>query len=118
MRLPTQNGVPDHGRPLNNGKPNGHRHVRDSLAVGSDLDATSDSITPHPLGLKPLGNQYLASGRPAKESIGAFDALPDETLVILLEYLDQHSLRQLGYTCRFLYACCRSDDLWKALFLE
>jgi hypothetical protein len=39
-------------------------------------------------------------------------------LVHLLEYLDERSLRTLGYTCRFLFAICGSDDLWKSLFLE
>lgn len=76
------------------------------------------SIPLHPLGIKPLGNQFLASGPNARESAGALQALPDEILAIFLEYLDPRSLRLLGYTCKFLYAFCTSDDLWKALFLE
>jgi hypothetical protein len=39
-------------------------------------------------------------------------------LMQLLEFLDQRSLRYLGSTCRFLYAHCGSDDLWKSIFLE
>ncbi|KAH8890976.1 Clavaminate synthase-like protein [Thozetella sp. PMI_491] len=76
------------------------------------------SIPSHPLGIKPLGNQYLVDGPNARHHIGSFQALPDELLSQLLEFLDQRSLRVLGYTCRFLYAHSVSEELWKALFLE
>ncbi|SPN97119.1 related to phosphatidylserine-specific receptor [Cephalotrichum gorgonifer] len=39
-------------------------------------------------------------------------------LLIFLEYLDASSLRMLGSACKFLYAACHSDDLWKSLYLE
>lgn len=76
------------------------------------------SVPPHPLGIKPLGNKYLASGPNARECAGTFQVLPDEILAVFLEYLDQTSLRRLGYTCKFLFAFCSSDDLWKTIFLE
>ena len=79
---------------------------------------TVSAIPPHPLGLKPLGNKYFASGNDARESLGPLQALPDEMLMVLLEYLDCRALRRLGYTCRFLYAFSLSDDLWKSIFLE
>lgn len=41
-----------------------------------------------------------------------------EVITQLLEYLDQKSLRTLGYTSRFLYAFSLSEDLWKTLFLK
>lgn len=41
-----------------------------------------------------------------------------EVLSQLLEYLDQKSLRQLGYASKFFYAFSLSEDLWKTLFLE
>ncbi|KAB5563432.1 hypothetical protein GE09DRAFT_1285338 [Coniochaeta sp. 2T2.1] len=72
----------------------------------------------HPLSIKPLGNLYLASGPNARDSLGSFQALPDETLAVLLEYFDQRTVRQLGYTCKILFALCSSDDVWKSLFLE
>jgi hypothetical protein len=72
----------------------------------------------HPLGVKPLGNLYLASGPNARNSIGTFQTLPDEILALILEYFDQLSVRRLGYTCKFLFALCSSDDVWKSLFLE
>jgi hypothetical protein len=75
------------------------------------------SIPHHPLGVKPSGNQYTATSN-AKRLIGPFQILPDEILAIFLEYLDSSQLRLLGSTCKFLHACCTSDDLWKALFIE
>ena len=83
----------------------------------SDLSVES-SIPSHPLGIKPLGNRYLYDGPVARKSIGSLQGLPDEMLAQLLEFLDQRSVRLLGYTCRFLYAFSLSDDTWKTLFLE
>ncbi|KAK5663451.1 hypothetical protein OQA88_3880 [Cercophora sp. LCS_1] len=77
-----------------------------------------DALPPHPLGLRPLGNKYFTSGKDARESSGIFQALPDDMIMQLLEFLDQRSLRILGYTCRFLYAHCIYDDLWKTIFLD
>ncbi len=82
-----------------------------------DTSSSDSSIPSHPLGIKPLGNQYLSDGVKARQSIGTVQVLPDEVLSQLLEYLDQRALRLLGYTCRFLYAHSVSDELWKALFL-
>lgn len=79
---------------------------------------TSDSIPSHPLGLKPLGNQYLHNGPIARRSIGVFDVLPDEMLMLFLEHFGAAELLDLGHTCKFFYAFCHSDDLWKALFLQ
>lgn len=75
------------------------------------------SIPLHPLGVKPSGNQYTASSN-ARHFAGSFQNLPDEILAISLEYLDSSELCLLGSTCKTLYAFCRSDDLWKALFIE
>ncbi len=75
-------------------------------------------IPPHPLGIKPLGNLYLCSAASARASLGSVQALPDEILVQCLEFLDVPSLLRLECTCKFLFAFCRSDDLWRALFLE
>lgn len=84
-------------------------------------DEQIGSVAPipiHPLGIKPLGNLWLSATTNARGSIGTLQALPDEMLALFLEYLDHQTLRKLGYTCRFLFAFCRSDELWKALFLE
>lgn len=89
--------------------------------TGEDIqdDFGSDSsVPPHPLGIKPLGNKYFSSGEDARKSMGVLQLLPDEMLMQLLEYMDKPTLRRLGYTCRFLFACCTSDDIWKAIFLE
>ncbi len=76
-------------------------------------------IPRHPLGVKPLGNQFLSrGGLNARASLGTFYGLPDELLMTFLEYLDGRALRRVGYTCKFLFAFCASEELWKALFLE
>jgi hypothetical protein len=80
--------------------------------------AVEPSIPPHPLGIRPLGNKYFTRGKDARDASGAFKALPDEVVAQLLEYLDQRTLRYLGYTCRFLFAHCMSDEVWKTVFLE
>ncbi len=82
-----------------------------------DFNATS-SIPPHPLGVKPLGNKYFSDGGDARRFLGTLQVLPDEMLMQLLEFLDERTLRLLGYTCRFLFACSMSDDIWKTVFLE
>lgn len=83
-----------------------------------DLSSSEPSVPIHPLGIKPLGNLFLASGPNARNCIGTFQNLPDEVLAVLLEYLDQGIVRKLGYTCKFLFAFCSADDIWKTLFLE
>jgi len=84
-----------------------------------ELEASRESpVPPHPLGVKPLGNQYFAHGPRARESLGSLQALPDEMLMAFLEYLDGGALRVLGYSCKFLFAFCVSEELWKAEFLE
>jgi hypothetical protein len=89
----------------------------DSRASRTSLEESSLAIPKHPLGVKPAGNSYTATSN-AKTSIGPFQLFPDEIIAIFLEYLDAAQLRGFGSTCRFLYAFCRSDDLWKALFIE
>jgi hypothetical protein len=86
--------------------------------VSLELEEESpNSIPHHPLGIKPLGNQYTATSN-GKDAIGPLKLLPDEVLAILLEYFDSFQLCLLGSTCKYLYAFCRSDDLWKTLFIE
>ncbi|RDW74017.1 hypothetical protein BP5796_07459 [Coleophoma crateriformis] len=80
-------------------------------------EESSVAIPLHPLGVKPLGNQYTATSN-ARHATGPFQILPDEMLAIFLEYLDSRDLQLLGSTCKSLFAFCRSDDLWKALFIE
>ncbi|KAF2968163.1 hypothetical protein GQX73_g5458 [Xylaria multiplex] len=85
-----------------------------------DHDALSaiDSIPIHPMGIKPLGNQYFANAPNARQYTGIVGQLPDEMILHLLEYLDVTSLRNFASTCRFLHAFGQLDELWKALFLE
>jgi hypothetical protein len=86
-------------------------------SLGMPLEESSLSIRHHPLCVKPLGNKYTATSD-AKDSIGSFRMFPDEILAIFLEYLEAPKLLLLRSTCKFLYAFCRSDDIWKTLFIE
>lgn len=91
----------------------------DSQITASKQNASDEAIgTTHPLGVLPLGNQYLSSTPTARLFSGTLQLLPDEMLTVLLEYFDVHTLRQLGYTCKFLFAFTYATDLWKAGFLE
>jgi hypothetical protein len=82
-----------------------------------DMDSSvGSSIPPHPLGIKPLGNKYFAGGNDARKSLGVLQLLPDEVLMQLLECLDATSLGLLSATCKFLFACCTADDIWKSIF--
>ncbi|KAJ0355152.1 hypothetical protein COL154_000744 [Colletotrichum chrysophilum] len=113
--LVSTQGLSSNDRINGNADTNGHGYDSKPLA---DAVMTSESIPTHPLGVKPLGNQYLSDRPNARKHIGVFTTFPDEALMILLEYLDQSNLRNLGYTSKFLYAFCQSDELWKALFLD
>lgn len=90
------------------------------------LDADSDHTTnpeesatiwSHPLGIRPSGNAFTATAN-LKAAIGTFALLPDELLAQFLDYLDAQDLLRLGGTCRALHAFTRSEELWKALFIE
>lgn len=78
----------------------------------------SDSIPSHPLGVKPLGNQYLTSTPNARRNIGTLQRLPDEMLMLILERLDGIGLQRLASCGKFFYALCESEDLWKGVFLQ
>jgi hypothetical protein len=70
----------------------------------------------HPLGVKPSGNA-LAAPKNSAANMGVFGGLPDETVLVLLEWLDSTSLLSLGASCRSLYAYTMFDQLWKDLFI-
>jgi hypothetical protein len=94
-------------------------HVSNRARMGSSaVESSTESIPVHPLGVKPLGNQYFAPGPSARQALGHIGILPDEMILQLLEYLQEESLTILGSTCRFLYAFCQLDELWKSLFIE
>lgn len=76
-----------------------------------------ETIPTHPLGVKPSGNGLTASWN-LRSAIGYWGILPDELIALLLETLDAKTLRQLGSTCKALYAFTRSEELWKAVFIE
>jgi hypothetical protein len=75
------------------------------------------SIPCHPLGVKPSGNGLTAAWD-LRTAMGDFNALSDDAILVLLEYLDSSSLLKLGRTCKALYAFTRSEDLWKTLFIR
>ena len=83
-------------------------------AANPDESAT---IWSHPLGIRPSGNAFTATTN-LKAAIGSFALLPDELLTQFLEFLDAQDLLRLGATCRALHGFTRSEELWKALFIE
>ena len=89
-----------------------------SISTKTVVAEPVDAIPPHPLGVKPLGNRYLAEASLARDSVGTLAYLPDELLMIVLEFLGALQLTFLGSTCRFLYSFCHSEELWRALFLR
>ncbi|KID80146.1 F-box protein [Metarhizium brunneum] len=90
----------------------------ESTSCDDNAVTHGDSIPTHPLGVKPLGNRYLSNGSNAKANSGTWGFLPDEMLMLILEQVDAKSLLSLGSTCKFLFAFCHADELWKALFLQ
>ena len=83
---------------------------------GDVLKETSSAIRPHPLGVRPSGNALTVSHN-LRDSSGTFNVLPDEVLMLLLDWLDPPSLLALGATCRALYAFTSNDELWRTLFI-
>ena len=74
------------------------------------------AVPPHPLGIKPAGNAYAAE-KNIRSAMGLFNTLPEDVLVQLLEFLDAPILRQMGCTCKALYAFTRLEELWKTLLI-
>jgi hypothetical protein len=96
-------------------------HPLSHPATGNGIHEDSNlgsPIPPHPLGIKPLGNKYFSTSGDARTLMGTLQVLPDEMLMQLLEFLDPQTLRLFGHTCKFLFACCMADDIWKTVFLE
>lgn len=90
--------------------------VSDHIFEEDDSQEVSDTVPPHPLGVKPSGNAYAgAASHNLKGNAGLFAQLPDELLTHFLEQLDARALVCLGHTCKALYAFCWSDELWKPL---
>lgn len=73
-------------------------------------------VPPHPLGVKPAGNQYTTPEN-AKSAAGLFSVLPDEIIMLIFELLNERLLLRLGATCKALYAFSTFDELWKTLLI-
>jgi hypothetical protein len=82
-----------------------------------DAEITREAIPSHPLGVKPSGNALLATWS-LRNTIGTFQHLPDELILLLLEGFDGPSLLRIGRTCKAFYAFTRAEELWKALFVR
>jgi hypothetical protein len=104
---------------LHSVEPDEYRPSKRLKIVDSDSEApeVAVAIPTHPLGVKPAGNAYTSATN-SKANAGCFSRLPDELLAHVLESLAARDLCVLGATCRALYAFSRSEELWKALFVE
>lgn len=112
MKMPDINSL-DCARPLG-GAVAAHSYSSHPEPDVEDLSG-HEEIPGHPLGVKPSGNALLAAEN-LRHAIGTFNILPDESILMLLEYLDGPSLLNIGQTCKAFYAFTRAEDLWKALF--
>ncbi len=82
------------------------------------MDSEPESFLPgHPLHVKPAGNAFGAK-RNLLAASGLFSRIPEEFLNLTLEQLDAGALLRLGATCKALYAYCRTEELWRNLFIE
>lgn len=91
-------------------------HEASGEPVVQDQEELSQDVIPgHPMGVKPSGNALLAVEN-LRDAIGTFKILPDELILILLEFLDGPSLLRIGRSCKAFYAFTRAEDLWKGLF--
>ena len=90
-------------------------HRKNPLKTCREIDSLT--VPSHPLKIKPGGNAYTATVD-IKLAAGSFNALPDDVLVQLLEFLDATSLKRLGFACKALYAFSRHEELWKTLCIE
>ena len=84
----------------------------DTQTSDHEAEILPNEADQHPLGLRPSGNA-LTSPKNAQSYMGLFGRLPDSLLLVLLEFLDQSSLINLGGTCRGLYAYSTFDQLWR-----
>ena len=94
------------------------KRLKADQTVGHGHDSQSSTLVRrHPLGVRPSGNA-LTSRVNLKSACGLFAQLPDELLMQLLETLNVPHLLRLGSTCKALHAFTRSEELWRALFVE
>ena len=89
--------------------------VEEELLSTPDFD--NESLR-HPLLVKPSGNAITSNGIDLRASMGTLGQLPDALVLVLLEFLDQRSLANLGTTCRALFAYTTYDQLWRDLAVE
>ena len=81
------------------------------------LDIDNESFQ-HPLLVKPSGNALTSDETGLVNSMGTLGQLPDATVLLLLDFLDQRSLVSLGSTCRGWFAYTSYDQLWRDLAVE
>ncbi|KAG8526944.1 uncharacterized protein KY384_008373 [Bacidia gigantensis] len=72
----------------------------DGVTIADELEDTT--IATHPLGVKPLGNLYIAE-KNLKAAAGHFAVISDDLLLKILEWLDVSSLTCVSATCKALY---------------
>ncbi|KAJ9053880.1 hypothetical protein DSO57_1020050 [Entomophthora muscae] len=85
---------------------------------------TKHGVSPHPIGVKPLGNFYLRDASAThdsywrRKSLGFFDRLTDETILKLLEYCEPQEIIKLSFVSKGFYAFSYFDDPWKELVVD
>lgn len=89
---------------------------------GLNIPPTKNTVQKHPLGVKPLGNQILASEGMLVDLANStgpfFKHLPDEIVVAILSLLDKHSLLALSHVSKFFYAFATFEEIWRNIYTQ
>ena len=100
-----------------NASEGGEDNRTSQMTIASASDFLS-VVPPHPQGIKPSGQVYLAE-KDIKTAAGFFSVLPDEVIAQILDSLDIPSLLQVGLTCKALWAFSRLDEsLWRTRYIK
>lgn len=90
------------------------------LASSRRVTTLNQKVPKHPLGIKPLGNQILASSQDLQKignSAGKlFNALSDDIILLILSMLTKDDLANASRVSKFWYAYATFDDLWRKMY--
>lgn len=92
------------------------------LSRSRRINTINQHVPKHPIGIRPLGNQILASDadlEKIKNSAGTlFNSLPDDLILSILGMLDKESLMNASQVSKFWYAFTTFDDIWRKLYTQ
>lgn len=72
----------------------------------------------NPFGILPLGMALIKNDNKRQESLGTFNALPDELLHELISRLSFKQVAKLAAASSYFYCFCYGEDIWRELCLQ